>query len=109
MKEQFVDHLFSKIAEGRNEKALAARAVGAKIGQLEEWGERIREHSGEEARQHVLGYREVKRALEQCKDFIENSSSPVTEADFSIYVYFAKKRMLEAESIIDKEFPEFGL
>lgn len=107
MKNKFVDHLFSKISEGRYEKALSAQAARAKLEQLEEVGEKIRQSQGEDVRQNVLGYKEVKRALEQCLDFIENSSSTVTDTDFSIYVSFATTKLREAESIIDAELSDY--
>lgn len=109
MKNKFVDHLFSKIVEGRYEKALSSLAAQSKLEQLEEIGEKIRQSEGEEVCQNVLGYREVKRALEQCLDHIENSSSSVTDTDFYIYLSFASERLKEAESIIDEELTDYDL
>lgn len=109
MKNKFVDHLFSKIGEGRYEKALSASAAKSKLEQLEEIGEKIRQSEGDDVCQNVLGYKEVKRALEQCIDFIENKSSSVTDTDFNIYVSFAETRLIEAESIIDEELSDYGL
>ncbi|GHZ50338.1 hypothetical protein VCSRO8_3389 [Vibrio cholerae] len=109
MKNVFIDHLFSKIVEGRYEKALSVAATKAKLEQLEDVRNAIQSTSGEEAVQNVLGYREVKRSLEQCLEFIENPHSPVTDADFVIYLGYAETRLKEAEKIIDSELSELGL
>ena len=109
MKKPFVDHLFSKIVEGRYEKALSSAAVKAKLTQLEEVAEKIRSSNGSDAVQNVLGYREVKRALEQCLDFITNPSSMVGDADFSICNEYVAVRLKEAEVIIDSELDELML
>jgi hypothetical protein len=109
MEKRFVDHLFSKIVEGRFEKALSAAAARAKLSQLEDVSNKIRTLNSDEAVQNVLGYREVKRSLEQCLDFIENSNSLVEDSDFSIYLEYAENRLKEAEVIIDSEQGELGL
>ena len=109
MEKIFIDHLFSKIVEGRFEKTLSVAAVKAKLSQLEDVGNKIRASNGDEAVQNVLGYREVKRSLEQCLDFIENPNSHVEDSDFSIYLEYAENRLKEAETIIDSELRELSL
>ena len=109
MKNKFIDHLFSKIIEGRSEKSLSAAAAKSKLEQLENVAEQIDRHSGQEAVQNVLWYTEVKRALEQCHDYIVNSQSPITCTDFSIYYSFAADRLRQAEGLIDEELSELGL
>ncbi|MEZ8467291.1 hypothetical protein AB6D20_022140 [Vibrio splendidus] len=109
MKELFIDHLFSKIVEGRYEKTLATAAVKAKLAQLENVSGKIGSMYGDEAVQNVLGYREVKRCLEQCLDFIQNLSSEVEEVDFAIYLDFARFRLKEGERIIESELADLGL
>ena len=109
MKTPFIDHLFSKIVEGRYEKALATAAVKAKLDQLENISEKIGSMYGDDAVQNVLGYREVKRCLEQCLDFIQNSSSDVEDVDFTIYLDFARFRLKEGERIIESELADLGL
>lgn len=76
---------------------------------MDEVGETIRLHSGTESRENVLGYRLVKRALNQCLDYIENPSSTVTDEDYAIYYDFSAARLKIAEEIIDEELPELGL
>ncbi|MCS6096197.1 hypothetical protein [Shewanella baltica] len=109
MKEAFVDHLFSKIVEGRFEKVLSSAAVKAKLKLLDNVSNTIQSNYGEEVAQNVLGYQEVRRSLEQCLDFIENQFSTVTKTDFSIYLYYAQIRLREAEEIIDSELSELNL
>ena len=109
MKSVFIDHLFSKIVEGTYEKALSSAAAKEKLNQLEQVREKILGSYGEDAVQNVLGYREVKRSLQQCLDFIENSETTVTGADFSIYLDYSERRLKEAEEIIDVELGELGL
>ncbi|EGR0666562.1 hypothetical protein E2J97_14970 [Vibrio cholerae] len=109
MKKPFIDHLFSKIVEGRYEKALSSAAVKAKLEQLENVSEKIGSMYGNDAIQNVLGYREVKRCLEQCLDFIQNSSSEIEDVDFTIYLDFARFRLEEGERIIDSELSDLGL
>lgn len=105
----FIDHLFSKIVEGRYEKTLSTAAVKAKLEQLENVSEKIRSVYGDDAVQNVLGYREVKRSLEQCLDFIQNSSSKVEDVDFIIYLDFSRFKLKEGERIIDSELADLGL
>lgn len=108
MENKFVDHLFSKIIEGRHEKSLSAAAAKSKLEQLESVAEQIRTNSGSDAVQNVLGYCEVKRALEQCHRYIIGEAS-ITDTDFSIYYSFAADRLREAEAIIDNELSHLGL
>lgn len=109
MKNLFIDHLFSKIIEGRYEKALSTAAVKAKLDQLENVSEKIRSVYGDDAVQNVLGYREVKRCLEKCLDFIQNSTSEVEDVDFTIYLDYSRFRLEEGERIIDSELAVLGL
>lgn len=109
MKNKFIDHLFSKIIEARYEKSLSATMAQSKLAQLESVAEKIRSDSGSQAVQDILGYNEVKRALEQCHNYIVGSSPSILDTDFYIYYNFAANRLLEAESIIDKEFSHLGL
>lgn len=109
MKKVFIDHLFSKIVEGRYEKALSAAATKAKLAQLEDVRNAIQSTYGEEAVQNVLWYREVKRSLEQCLEFIENPHSLVIDADFVIYLGYAETQLKKAERIIDSELSELDL
>jgi len=108
MKSPFVTDLFSKIIEGEYEKSLSAGAARSALEHLESVGESIRQSQGDDVRENVLGYREVKRCLEQCLDFIENPSSVVTNIDHAIYYGYAATRLKKAEEIIDSELPDFG-
>lgn len=107
MKKPFVEHLFTKIIEGKHEKSLSSSAARAVLEHVEGVGEAIRQAQGEEVRQNVLGYREVTRALEQCLDYIENPNTTVTDADNAIYYGYAYNRLREAEEIIDNELSEY--
>jgi hypothetical protein len=109
MKKPFITHLFTKIIEGQNEKALSASAAKATLEHIESVGEQIRESQGEGARQSVLNFNEVKRALEQCIDFSENSKSTVTEEDHTIYYDFLHAKLTYAEKVINSELSELGL
>lgn len=97
MKKIFIDANFNKIAEGRDKKITSAWVTKAKLEQLEEIRKAIQSTRSEEAVQNILSYREVKRSLEQCLEFIENSHSSVTNADFVIYLSYAETQLKEAD------------
>ncbi|QUM81687.1 hypothetical protein HWV01_16055 [Moritella sp. 5] len=109
MKTKFVDHLFSKIVEGRYETGQSIAAVNKTLKQLEEVKDIIQSSYGDEAVHNVLSYKVVKRALEQCLDFISNLESSVQETDFEIYYFYAESRLQEAEKIIDSNLGELKL
>lgn len=109
MKTKFVDHMFSKIIDGRHEPSMSTLAVKSTLDKIEIAKEAIFKSSGKDAVQNVLHYSEVKRALEQCLEYINNLDSWLTYDDFAIYQNFAEDRLLEAEKIIDDELPELGL
>jgi len=88
VKSPFINHLITKIMEGKNEKDLSARAAKATLTKLNEVAEVIASSQGEESKQSVLSYASVKRALEQCIDFVENSSTQITDEDHYIKITF---------------------
>jgi hypothetical protein len=108
MKKNFVNHLFTKIIEGRNEPTLSISAIKATIEHVESVAETIRLQDGEEVVQNVLGYKEVNRALNQLLDYCNNSSSVVSDEDHTIYYDFLHTRLLKAQSIIDSDMQDYG-
>ncbi|MDD1782960.1 hypothetical protein LRP49_17445 [Enterovibrio sp. ZSDZ35] len=109
MKDRFVDHHFTKIIEGRHEPSVSTLAITSTLKKIEIAREAILKSRDEDVVQNVLCYSEVKRALEQCLEYINNLDSWLTYDDFAIYQNFAEDRLLEAEKIIDQELPELGL
>ena len=109
MKTKLVDHLFTKIIDGRYEPSISTLAIQSTLDKIETIREVIRKSSGEDAVQNVLHYSEVKRALEQCLEYVNNPNTWLTYDDFSIYQSFAEYKLLEAEKIIDNELSELGL
>ncbi|MCE2595316.1 hypothetical protein K6Y31_10865 [Motilimonas cestriensis] len=109
MKSPFINHLITKIIEGKSEVALSSSAAKATLSKLEEVAEAIRTSQGEDAKQSVLSYIEVKRALEQCIDFVDNKSTQVTDEDHTIYYDFIYSNLTKAEAIIDSELTHLGL
>ena len=107
MKIIFIDQIFSLIVYGQDEKSLSAMAIKQKLQQLDDVFNFI-DNAYYEA-EHILGYKEVKRALEQCLLFIEEPLSSVTNEDFIIYLSYAKTRLREAEKTIAEELNEFNL
>lgn len=65
MKIIFIDQVFSQIVYGQYEKDLSAMATKQKLQQLEDVFHAIKENNGGDEAQSILGYNEVKRALEQ--------------------------------------------
>lgn len=109
MKTKFVDHMFTKIIDGRHEPSISTSAIESTLDKIETAREAILKSSGADAVQNVLHYSEVKRALEQCLEYINNLDTWLTYDDFAIYQNFAEDRLLEAEKIIDVELPELDL
>ena len=109
MKSPFIDHLITNIIEGKHEKALSASAAKATLNKLDEVAETIASSQGEDFKQSVLSYAEVKRALEQCIDFVENRSTVITDQDHTIYYDFIMTNLKKAESTIDSELSHLGL
>jgi len=109
MNKPFINHLFTKIIEGKNEKVLSASAAKATLQHVEHVGEKIREFQGNDVRQSVLNYIEVKRALEQCIDFVENPNTTVSEVDHTIYYDFLHAKLIQAEEVINNELSELRL
>jgi phosphate uptake regulator len=109
MRNPVVDHIFSKMIEGRHERALAAESAQNVLGRIEEIAETIRKDSGEEATQSILSYREVKHALERIADYCTDLDSSVTNEDHTIYYSFASDRLKEAQKFIDKELGHLDL
>jgi len=108
MNNTFINHSFKKIIEGRHSSALSASGAKSVLEHVESVANELRSSQGDEAVQNILGYKEVKRALEQCIDFIENPNSLITDTDHTIYYDFLSDRLEKAEKIIDSELPEFG-
>jgi hypothetical protein len=108
MENNFVDHVFSKIIEGKDQPELSLTSARSKLQQVKEVAEKIRLSQGGDAVQNILGYKEVERALLQCIDFVDNPESQVTEADFYIYESYAKSRLKKAEEVIDSELQGYG-
>ena len=106
MKKKFVDHMFTKIIEGRHETSMSTVAIESTLDKIENAREIILKSRGEDVVQNVLHYSEVKRALEQCLEYINNLDTWLTYDDFAIYQHFAEDRLLEAEKIIDDELSE---
>lgn len=109
MTHSLVDHLFTKMIEGKKEPILAASAAEAALKRLDEVGEKIHEVSGEEGKNNILGYYEVKRALEQIKDYCINPNTTVSDEDHGIYYGFAYNKLKEAEKIITIELPDLNI
>jgi hypothetical protein len=109
MKSPFVDHSWTKIVEGKFEPELVKVCVDSKIKQLDEVAEIIRSNNGSDAVENVLEYKFVLRALEQCRDYVTNSSSAVTSEDHYIYYCYATNQLKEAERIIDDELSHLDL
>ncbi|MBY3790647.1 hypothetical protein GLP30_18865 [Photobacterium phosphoreum] len=103
----FIDQVFSQIVYGQYEKDLSAMATKQKLQQLDDVFNYINDAYYEA--ENILGYKEVKRALEQCLLFIEEPLASVTNEDFIIYLSYAKTRLREAEKTIAEELNEFNL
>lgn len=92
MKSTFNDHSFHKILQHYNESTLASRLITLKINELEDINDTLQKDFGEEYTHNILSYKEVKRALEQCYNFINNLDSSLSSTDFFIYYeYLATK------------------
>ena len=106
MNKPFLDHSWSKIFE---KDALSKVVLDSKLKQLDEVAETLKKNSGAEAIENVLEYKLVKRALEQCRDYLAGSATSVTSEDYFIYADYAEHQLEEAQNIIDSELSHLGL
>lgn len=108
MKNKFINHSIKNISEANNERALAVAAVESTRKHVEDVAEEIRKHEGDDVVENVLCYKQVIRALEQCKKYAENSDNSITFEDHYIYYDFLYRALERAERIIDEEMSEYG-
>ncbi|MCG9964015.1 hypothetical protein [Shewanella cutis] len=111
MKTKLFDQMCKKIIEGKHDTVLSAAGAKATLKNVENIAETIRAQFGQDMVESVLSYKEVKRALEQCIDYVENSKTSVTDEDHTIYYDFIASKLARAEDLIetDEELKELNL
>lgn len=103
MRNKFINQVFYKIIEGKYDPISSAAGAVSTLKRVEDVAEKIQASFGKEAVQNVLSYKEVKHALNQCIDYIQNLNTKVTDVDHTIYYDFIHAKLEKAEKIIDED------
>jgi len=91
------------------EKGLAKGVLEAKIKQIEEIADVIRQKHGDNSVENVLNYTLLMRALKRNLNYINGESSDMIEDDYYIYYTFASTQANKSEKIIDDELSDLNL
>lgn len=103
MSNKFTTHLFSKILEVRGQNSLSASAAIEALEVLEAEYSSISSSEGSEVAENVLSYKTVKRALQQCLAYHQNTNPAITYEDNLINYEYAYWKLQKAEKLAEEE------
>lgn len=102
MSNKFTTHMFTYISAERGLNPLSVSAITIALETLESEYQNITKAEGEDIAENVLSYGAVKRALQQCLAYHENSNPDITYEDNCIYYEYTYLKLAESEKMAEE-------